>query len=94
MSVLWASGGCFEVVLRHFQKTFIFPMDFNDFLISGGQLGAMLGVTWGLLWATFGSLWGYFGHLRVALGDVWVTLGSLWRYDAYMCGVLEGPFWI
>ena len=62
-------------------------MNFKDFLISRGQLGAMLGSRGGYFWVTFGSLWGYFGHLRVALGDLWVILGSLWRYDAYMWGL-------
>ena len=61
MSVLWASGGCFDVVLPHFQKTLIFPMEFNDFLISGRQLGAMLG----LLGAYFGQL---LSNFRVTLG--------------------------
>ena len=59
--VLWASGGCFEVVLPHFQKTIIFPMSLKDFLISRGQLGAILGL-----------LGGYFGQL---LGHFGVTLG-------------------
>ena len=61
MSVPWASGGCFDVVLASFQKTLIFPMDFNDFLILWCQLGA-----------TLGSLGSYFGHL---LGHFGVTLG-------------------
>ena len=90
LKLLWASEGCFEVILPHFQKTFIFLMDFNVFIILWGQLGT----TWGHLGlprASFGSRCGYFGYMRVALGDLWVILGSPWIYVTYMCD-LEGPF--
>ena len=61
LKLLWASEGYFEVILRHLQKTFMFPTDFNDFILLCGQLGA-----------TLGSLGDYFGQL---LGHLWVTLG-------------------
>ncbi len=61
LKLLLASDGCFEVILIHFQKTLIFVMDLNDFLILWGQVGG-----------TLGSLGGYLGQL---LGHFGVTLG-------------------
>ena len=50
--------------MLHFQKTFIFPMDFNDFIILWGHLEATLGnfwVTLGLLWRYDACMWGLGG---------------------------------
>ena len=46
-------------ILAFFQKTFISPIDFNDFIILRCQLGA----TFGSVWGTLGSLWGTLGSL-------------------------------
>ena len=59
-------------MLARFQKAFIFPIDFNDFMELRCQLGAILGSLWG----TLGSLWGTLGSLWRLLGDFFVTLAS------------------
>ena len=51
-------------ILARFQKTLIFPIDFNDFMELGCQLGAILGSLWG----TLGSFWVHFGQSRPKLG--------------------------
>ena len=58
---LWVYEGYFGVALVHFQKTFIFPIDFNDFI----QLWDQLGVT-------LGSLGDHFAHSWVTLRSLWV----------------------
>ena len=57
-----------------FQKTFIFPSDFNDFI-----------KLWGALWTTLGQILAYecdFGVILASLltfeVDFGATLGSLW----------------
>ena len=79
-------------ILACFQKTFIFPIDFNDFIKLWGQLGVTLGSLWdtfvqfgatlGSPWGHFGSLWGHFG---VALGHFGVKSGSDPILDGSMC---------
>ena len=51
---LWRCFGCNKV---GFAKTFIFPIDFNDFIKH-----------WGLFGVALGSLWGHFGHMKVTFG--------------------------
>ena len=41
---LWSHFGCMRV---DFQKTFIFPIDFNDFIKHWGSFGVALGSLWG-----------------------------------------------
>ena len=79
MRLLWASDGCFEVGLPHFQKTVMFPMYFNDFMILCSQLGVTLeslGVVLGNFWVTLGLLWVYDGGFGSLLGHFGVTLGT------------------
>ena len=71
---LWIHFGYMKVL---FQKTFIFPTYFNDFIkLFGG------------LWVDLGLLWDRFRHMKVNLGPLWghfgVTLGSLWAYRRRM----------
>ena len=47
---LWVYEGYFGFTLVHFPKTFIFPIDFNDFM----QLWCQLGRLWGQFGVTFG----------------------------------------
>ena len=50
-----------------FQKTFIFPIDFNDFIKHWGSFGVALGSLWGHFWhmkVTFGA---FRGHFEVTL---------------------------
>ena len=51
--------GYFGNILARFQKTFIFQINFNDFIILRCQLGTTIGSVWG----TSGSLWGTLGSL-------------------------------
>ena len=57
--------GGFEVTASYFQKTFLFPMNLNDFM----KLFVQLDATWGAFWGDFGGtlvpLWGDFGHMAV-----------------------------
>ena len=72
----------FGYIQVDFQKTLIFPIDFNDFIKLWGQLGVTLGSLWDTFvqfGATLGSLWGHFGslwgHFAVALGRLWDHFG-------------------
>ena len=58
--------------MLHFQKTFIFPTEFNDFIIIWGHLEATLGN----FWVTLGLLWVYDGGFGSLLGHFGVTLGT------------------
>ena len=61
---LWNHFGCMRV---DFQKTFIFPIDFNDFIKHWGSFGVALGSLWGHFWhmkVTFGA---FRGHFEVTL---------------------------
>ena len=47
-----------------FQKTLIFPIDFNDFIKLWGEFGGDLGWLWDVFWhmsVTLGAFWGHFG---------------------------------
>ena len=64
---LWNHFGCMRV---DFQKTFIFPIDFNDFIKHWASFGVALGSLWGHFGATLGPLlvyesnfWGISGSL-------------------------------
>ena len=51
-----------------FQKTFIFPTDFYDFIKLWGGFGAALGCLLAYecdFGCILGSLWGHFGHIDV-----------------------------
>ena len=64
-----------------FQKTLIFPTDFNDFIKLWGEFGVDLGLLWDVFWhmrATWGTLLLHFG----------VTLGPLWAYGRRMAGMM------
>ena len=57
--------------MLHFQKTFIFQTELNDFIRIWGHLEATLGnfwVTLGLLWVYDGGFGSLLGHFGVALG--------------------------
>ena len=53
---LWNHFGCMRV---DFQKTFIFPIDFNDFINHWGSFGVALGSLWGRFGVTLGPLLAY-----------------------------------
>ena len=72
LRLLWASEGCFGVIMLHVQKTIIFAMDFNDFIILWGHLDATLGK----FWFTLALLWVYDGGFGPLLGHFGVTLGT------------------
>ena len=71
MASLWVSSGdfgllsdCFGIIAESlgcikavFKKTFIFPIDFNDFINSSDHFGLALG----LFGVTLGSCGGHFG---------------------------------
>ena len=60
----WVHEGYMGSILACFQKTFIFPFDFNDFINLRCQLGTTLGSlcsTLGSFWGTLVSLWAHFG---------------------------------
>ena len=55
------------VTLVQFQKIFIFPIDFNDFIKHWGSFGFALGLLWDNFWhmkVTFGA---FRGHFEVTL---------------------------
>ena len=59
---LWIHFGYMKVL---FQKTLIFPTDFNDFIkLFGG------------LWVDLGLLWDRFWHMKVNLGPLWGHFGA------------------
>ena len=72
-----------ESLCSIFKKTFIFPIEFYDFIIIWGHLEATLGN----FWVTLGLLWVYDGGFGSLLGHFGVILGSLWAHDAYMWGL-------
>ena len=62
---LWSHIGYIKV---RFQKTLIFPTDFNDFIKLVGEVWVALGpllVYEGDFGSTLKSLWGHFGHIDV-----------------------------
>ena len=59
LNSLWVHEGYFANILARFQKTLIFPIDFNDFM----ELRCQLGVTFGHLGVTLG----YFGFTLSSL---------------------------
>ena len=62
---LWSHFGYMKC---RFQKTPIFPTDFNDFIKDWGEFGVTLGSLLayeGDFRATLGSLWSHFGYLNV-----------------------------
>ena len=64
--------------MARFQKTLIFPIDFNDFMELRCQLGSALELLWctlGSLWDTLGSLWLTFSLKKRPLGELF---GSFW----------------
>ena len=58
--------GHFGYMRARFQKTFVFPMDFYDFMKHWNRIGATLGTLWG----HFGSLRRYFGHFGAATWSI------------------------
>ena len=67
------------VTFVQLQKIVAFPIDFNDFIQLGGQVGVTLGI--------LGKLWGHLGSMREAVGHFWVTWAPHWADDVYMCGL-------
>ena len=73
----------------NFQKAFIFPLDFNEFMkhwsrigFTGGSLWGRFGVTLSILGGTLGSSWSPLGARGTSLGMFWglkVLFGGLWR---------------
>ena len=59
----------------NFQKTIIFPMDFNDFMKH---------------WGVIGVTWGHFGGALKLLGGLWEALGSHWEPIGAFSGVCWG----
>ena len=57
-------------ILACFQKTFIFPIDFNDFINLRCQLGTILGSSC-TLWGYFGVLWFHFELTLAQVGQSW-----------------------
>ena len=58
---LWKHFRCLRV---DFQKTFIFPIDFNHFIKPRFEV-----------WIDSGLLWGYFWHMKRTLGPLWAYFG-------------------
>ena len=78
-----------------FQKTFIFPIDFNDFIKCGGRFGIILGPFWACE-SGFGSisvrLRGRFGVNLAYEGDFGGTWSTFWAYEGDFGSALE-PLW-
>ena len=62
MGSLWIHLGYMKVL---FQKTFISPTYFNDFIKMFGGL-----------WVDLGLLWDRFWHMKVNLGPLWGHFGA------------------
>ena len=70
----WVHEGYMGSILACFQKTLIFPIDFNDFINLRCQLGTTLGSfcsTLGSFWGTLVSLWAHFGASWPKLAPSW-----------------------
>ena len=71
------------IIFVDFQKTPIFPIDVNDFIQLGGQVGV-----------TLKAFWGNFGVILGLRGWLWDTFGSLGHHIGQMmriCAGLVGP---
>ena len=71
MGLLWDQ---YAMIVDHFgymkvrfQKTFIFPADFNDLIKLWSGLGVDLGLLWDVFW-----------HMRVTLGPFLCHFGVTW----------------
>ena len=75
-----------------FQKTFIFPMDFNDFIKCGGRFGIILGHLWAYE-GDFGSisvrLRCHFGVNLPYEGDFGGAWSTFWVYEGDFGSALE-----
>ena len=67
--------GQFWCMKANFQKTFIFPMDSNDFMKHWGRIGVT---------------WGHFGVTLRSLGGTWEALGAHWELVGTSLGVFWG----
>ena len=78
-----------------FQKTCIFPIDFNDFIKCGGRFGVILGPLWAYE-GDFGNisvrLRGHFGVNLVNECDFGGTRSTFWAYEGDFGSALE-PLW-
>ena len=85
--------------MARFQKTFIFPINFNDFIKHWGSFGVALGSLWAYE-GDFGSisvrLRGHFGVNLAYEGDFGDTWSTFWAYEGDFGATLEslwGSFW-
>ena len=70
---LWVHEVYLGITLVQFQKIFIFPIDFNDFISSSGHFGIALGsfgVTLGSFGAHFGVIFGIWGDFGALSGPI------------------------
>ena len=76
----------------HFQNTFSFPMDFNDFMEHWGRIG----FTWGHSWDHSEVTWRHLGGSGSPFGSTLeyfaVALGSIGAYEGH-CGPRQRYGW-